>query len=244
MFNRKKKNKPAYRITISGITIDVVKKNIKNLNLRVKPSGQVRISCPVHTRDETVRQFANSKMSWIKKHLSNFQKKRKVHQPVCESGEIHHFFGQPFSLQVREKNEKPRVQIIPPDRLILQVRPGADVSKREMILKEWYRSNLKNEIEKLIRRWEPVMGVKVHDFGVKQMKTRWGTCNIRAKRIWLNLELAKMDHELLEYVVVHEMVHLLERLHNKRFHGFMTRFMPDWKSRKKRLNSESAIGIC
>lgn len=214
------------------------------MNLRVKPSGQVRISCPVQTRDETIRQFANSKMSWIKKHLSNFQKKRPVYQPACVSGEIHQFFGRPFSLQVREKNEKPGVRIIQPDRLCLSVRPGADAQKRKKVLKEWYRSNLKREIELLIRRWEPVMSVKVHDFGVKQMKTRWGTCNIRAKRIWLNLELAKMDPELLEYVVVHEMVHLLERLHNKRFHGYMTRFLPDWKSRKKRLNSQPGIGIC
>ena len=244
MFNRKKKNGSAYRITISGVTIDVVKKNIKNLNLRVKPSGQVRISCPVQTRDESVRQFANSKMSWIKKHLSNFQKKKTVFQPGYKSGEIHHYFGQPFSLRVIEKDEKPKVQIIPQDTLSLYVRPGADFSKREAVLKEWYRSNLKREIERLIRKWEPVMGVVVHDFGVKQMKTRWGTCNIQAKRIWLNLKLAKMNPEFLEYVVVHEMVHLLERLHNQRFHGFMTRFLPDWKSRKKRLNSESGIGIC
>jgi len=244
MFNRIKGNRSAYRITISGITIDVIKKDIKNLNLRIKPTGQIRISCPVHTREESVRQFANSKMSWIKKHLTSFQKKKPVQLPLYKTGEIHFFFGQSFRLNIIEKHEKPAVRVSRQNMITMRIRPGSDSLKREKVLKEWYRSNLKREIETLIRKWEPEMGVKIHDFGVKQMKTRWGTCNIRAKRIWLNLELAKMKPECLEYVVVHEMVHLLERLHNKQFHGFMDRFLPDWRDRKKTLNMNSRISTC
>ncbi len=229
---------------VSGIAIDVIRKDVKNLNLRIKPDGQVRISCPAGTREESIRQFANSKMSWIKRHLSSFQKKKPPRKLHYITGENHLFFGRLFRLNIVERHVKPAVKISGQDSITMYIRPGSKVAKREKVLKEWYRSNLKREINILIKKWELVMGVQVHEFGVKQMKTRWGTCNIRAKRIWLNLELAKMRPECLEYVVVHEMVHLLERLHNQRFHGFMDRFLPDWREWKKILNSKSGIGMC
>ncbi|MEX0608622.1 MAG: SprT-like domain-containing protein [Balneolaceae bacterium] len=111
--------------------------------------------------------------------------------------------------------------------------------KRATVLEEWYRAEIKKEISKLISKWEDPMGVSVKEFGVKRMKTRWGTCNIRDRRIWLNLELAKKSPDCLEYVVVHEMVHLLERLHNKRFHNFMDQFFPEWRQIKKKLNGKN-----
>ncbi len=231
-------------LDISGLKVLVLRKNVKNLNLRVYPADhRVRISVPRRIAEAEIRRFIQAKLPWIKKHLANYRRKPKLQPKKFITGELHPVWGKDLELIVVEKNKPPRV-LVGGDKLKLYIRPGTDQQKRASVLKEWYRQELKQRIPKLIEKWESQMGVKVEEFGVKQMKTRWGTCNIRAHRIWLNLELAKKRPELLEYVVVHEMVHLLERLHNKRFYGFMSHFLPNWKSLKDELNGKSNISDC
>jgi predicted metal-dependent hydrolase len=222
---------------LSGITVEVVRKKVKNINLRVYPSRrEVRISAPWYLKMKVIREFAEAKLPWIKKHFEKVQKVPGTIEPRYESGEIHYYRGQPLELDVSEKNSKPEVTLLPEEKVLqLQVRPVSSIEKREKVLLEWYRGRLKQEIPKLIEKWESPMGVRVSEFGVKQMRTRWGSCNIRARRIWLNLELAKKSPACLESVVVHEMVHLLERLHNKRFYRLMDTFLPDWREIEKEL---------
>ncbi|MFD2531965.1 M48 family metallopeptidase [Gracilimonas halophila] len=230
---------------VSGLEILVIRKNVKNLNLRVYPrEQQIRVSVPRRIPESSVIKFIQSKLSWIRNHLSNYREVPKRVPLQFVSGEKHLFQGKEYKLLVIEKNEAPRVFVSDENILCLQVRPESSQEKRSSVLKEWYRAGLKEEIPLLIEKWEKPMGVLVNEFGVKLMKTRWGTCNIRDRRIWLNLELAKKRPELLEYVVVHEMVHLLERLHNKRFYTFMSTFLPEWKNLKDELNGRSTISDC
>ena len=236
MFRKKARQKTSTLI-VSGIEVEITQKAIKNLYLRVSPStGKVKVSAPLHARRNSLEQFIFSRANWIQKQLD----KKYTHQPIPEleyvSGETHYVDGKPHLLKVIERKGFPDVRLIENGMLALHVRPGSDRKKKQKFLNEWHRGRLKKEIPKLIEKWEPIMGVRVKEFGVKQMKTRWGTCNIRDQRIWLSLELAKKSPNCLEYVVVHEMVHLLERLHNARFHAFMTHFLPDWRERKKELN--------
>jgi predicted metal-dependent hydrolase len=242
MAGKKTYSKSQYQV--SGLQVDVLRKNVKNLNLRVYPAEErVRISVPRRISDHEVVRFIEDKMPWIRKHLSGYKKKARRPSYRFISGEKHFVWGKELELRVIEKEEVPQV-FIENDTLTLQIRPGADKAKRAAVLKEWYRAELKREIPALIEKWEPRMNVQVAEFGVKKMKTRWGTCNIRARRIWLNLELAKKRPPMLEYVVIHEMVHLLERLHSKRFYGFMSKFLPEWKSLKDELNGKSSISDC
>ena len=229
---------------VSGLKINVLRKNVKNLNLRVYPAEhRVRISVPRRVSDPEVTRFIEDKLPWIRKHLAKYRNKPTPKPKEFTSGEIHPVWGNDYKLEVVEKSKPPRIFVVE-NKMVLQIRPGAKKQKRASVIKEWYRDELKQNIPLLIEKWEPLMGVKVQEFGVKQMKTRWGTCNIRARRIWLNLELAKKRPELLEYVVVHEMVHLLERLHNKRFYRFMTEYLPEWKTLKNELNGKSSISDC
>ncbi|WP_421775428.1 M48 family metallopeptidase [Gracilimonas sp.] len=231
-------------LDISGLKVEVQRKNVKNLNLRVYPAERrVKVSIPRRISDSEVANFVESKLPWIHKHMANYRRKPKLQPKKYITGELHPVWGKDLELVVIEMNKPSRIWV-DGDKLKLFIRPETDQQKRASVLKEWYRKELKQTIPELIEKWEPKMDVKVEEFGVKYMKTRWGTCNIQARRIWFNLELAKKRPELLEYVVVHEMVHLLERLHSKRFYNFMTHFLPEWKSLKDELNGKSQILDC
>lgn len=224
-------------IIIGNIKIEVVKKKIKNLHLYVQPpNGRVKITAPIMMKDEIIRDFAASKLSWIKKHQARFQEKEREPKKEYISGEYHYYLGKRYLLNVVHTNKKQGVRIRENNQIDLFVREGSSVEKREHVMREWYRNELKKQVPDLIEKWENKIGVKVNSWGVKLMKTRWGTCNPKARRIWINLELAKKDPRCLEYIVVHEMVHLLERGHNKRFYAYMDQFLPDWKEIKKVLN--------
>jgi len=224
------------QIELGNITADVELKDIKNIHLSVNPpSGKVRISAPQRMDLETIRMFAISKLGWIKKQQTKIQNQQRETPREFRSMESHYFLGKRYLLKVIETDEKPLVAI-KHDTLLLKVRPQTDALQRKIILQEWYREQLKVRVEKLIEKWEEKMQVQVLDFGVKRMKTKWGTCNREAQRIWINLELAKKPVECLEYIVVHEMVHLLERSHNNRFVAFMDQFLPQWPNIKEELN--------
>lgn len=225
-------------LVVNDIAIEVIKKDIKNLHLSVlPPDGRVRISAPQKMADEAIRLFVISKLSWIKKHRAKFEHQERQPEREFVSGESHYFLGERYLLKVIHTNKgKQEVKIRNKTYLDMVVREGATREQRQRVMKEWYRAELKALIPPLIHKWEPIIGVKVEDWGVKLMKTRWGTCNPAAKRIWLNLELAKKNPACLEYIVVHEMVHLLERHHNERFIGYMDNFLPNWRGIKAELN--------
>lgn len=224
-------------ISIENIDIELIRKNIKNVHLSVyPPNGRVRLAVPQRMDDEAARAFAVSKLSWIIKQRKKFSMKEIQLEKEYVSGEKHFFLGICYLLNVVEASGKQHAEIRNSKYIDLYVRPGSSKEKREKVLLEWYRENLKNIIPVYIEKWEEVMKVKVNNFGIKLMKTRWGTCNVRDKRIWINLELAKKNPRCIEYVVIHEMVHLIERSHNDIFKGYMSKFLPNWKSIKDELN--------
>jgi len=231
-----------HQITVDGLVIDVVRKNIKNLHLAVyPPDGRIRVAVPLRVNDEAVRLFTISRLTWIKRQQAKFQAQERQSAREFISGESHYYQGHRYRLNVEYRAGSPSVHIRNNKWLDLFVRSGSDTAERERVLTTWYRRQLKEAIPPLIAKWEPIIGVKVAEWGVKQMKTRWGTCNIKARRIWLNLELIKKPVHCLEYVIVHEMVHLLERHHNDRFNAYMSRFMPLWQYYREELN-RAALG--
>ncbi|NLJ55809.1 MAG: M48 family metallopeptidase [Firmicutes bacterium] len=226
------------KLTVGDLEIELIRKNIKNIHLAVlPPDGRVRVSVPQKQDDEVLRWFIVSKLSWIKKQQAKFKKQKR--QPAREyvSGESHYYLGERYRLNVIYTNKGQQgVELHNRTHLNLFVRENSTKEQRQKVMKEWYRCELKALIPPLIEKWEPLIGVKVNSWGVKLMKTRWGSCNITAGRIWLNLDLAKRNPACLEYIVVHEMVHLLERLHNANFVAYMDRFLPDWRNIKAALN--------
>lgn len=232
-------NTEKHQITVSGIDVDVVRKNIKNLHLGVYPPvGRVRVATPLHINDEAVRLFVISRLTWIKRQRAKFESQERQSAREFVTGESHYYQGQRYLLDVAYHAGPPTVSIRNNSIMDLRVRPGSDTAGRERVLLTWYRRQLKEQIPPLIAKWEAMLGVNVAEWGVKQMKTKWGTCNTEARRIWLNLELIKKPAHCLEYIIAHEMVHLLERHHNERFTAYMNRFMPLWHHYREELNRE------
>lgn len=225
------------QITINNISIDVIYKDIKNMHLAVyPPTGRVRIAAPLHVTDESVRLFAISKLGWIKRHQRKFQKQERETPREYKERESHYFQGKRYLLRIKETQGAGYVVLKGKTYLDLYVKANATLEYKRSVLNGWYRSELKELIPELIEKWEKKIDVKVNDWGIKQMKTKWGSCNIEAKRIWLNLELAKKPAHCLEYIIVHEMVHLLERHHNEQFMALMDHYLPNWKHLKEELN--------
>ena len=223
-------------IDLGEITAEVVQKDIKNIHLSVyPPNGRVKIAAPFRMDLETIRIFAISKLGWIKRQQTKLRNQEREAFREFISRESHYYLGKRYLLKVIQGECRPSVAI-KHDKLILQVMPATNTEQKQILLQEWYREQLKALVPRYIAKWEKVMGVEVAEFGIKKMKTRWGTCNPEAKRIWINLELAKKPLECLEYIVVHEMVHLLERTHNARFIAHMNNFLPQWRSLKEELN--------
>ena len=227
-----------HQIEIGEFTIDVVRKSIKNMHLSVyPPTGRVRIAAPLNVDDEAVKLFAISKLAWIKKNQRKFEDQERQSPRAFVERESHYFEGRRYLLRVTEHDAPPKVIIKTKTHIDLFVRPNTSTEQRQIILNEWYRRHLKNQIPSIIQKWEKIIGVSVSSWGVKLMKTKWGTCNIEDKRIWINLELAKKPLRCLEYIVVHEMLHLVERHHNDNFSSLMDSLIPQWRQYKDELNS-------
>lgn len=224
------------KLKLADISIDVIQKDIKNIHLSVHPpTGRVRISAPLRFDLDTIRVYAISKLGWIRKQQIKFkEQEREAHREFLNR-ESHYFMGKRYLLRITENDAPPKV-VLKHSTLEIHVRPDASLDKKRDTLNDWYRDQLKERVPTIIRRWEKKIGVKVHEFGIKKMRTKWGTCNPKVKRIWLNLELAKKPAECLEYIIVHEMVHLLERLHNDRFITLMDKHMPKWRFFRDELN--------
>ena len=225
-------------ICVAEIEVEVTRKRVRNLNLRIcSPDGRVCMSVPPHVKDANIRRFIVEKLDWIRIQQVKIRARIQPTPLAFVSGELICFMGERYRLAVTENVRESAVLQPEESVLALVVKPGADPSQRESVLYEWYRAELKSLIPLLIAEWEPILGVSVAEWGVKRMKTRWGSCNYHARRIWLNLELAKKSPACLEYVVVHEMVHLLEPSHNKRFYAFMDQFLPLWREYRSELRA-------
>jgi len=226
-----------HSIEVRGMTVDVVRKDIKNLHVAVyPPKGRVRVAVPLRLDDEAVRVAVISRLGWIRRQRKGFEQQDRQSEREMITGESHYVQGRRYRLDVVEHQGPAGVCLPNNTTLRLRVPPGTGRERREAVLHRWYRRRLREQIPELIAKWEPIVGVKVAAWGIKRMKTRWGTCNISDRRIWVNLELAKKPSACLEYIIVHEMVHLLERHHTDRFRDHMDRFMPQWRLQKEVLN--------
>jgi predicted metal-dependent hydrolase len=224
------------KIELGEISVEVVKKDIKNIHLSVyPPAGRVRISAPLRMNLETIRVFAISKLDWIKRQQRKLREQERETPREYLDRESHYVWGKRYLLKVAPSDEAPAVEL-EGARMLLRVRPGASDEKKRSIVEEWYRERIKQVVPALIAKWEPIVGVNVKRFFVQRMKTKWGSCNHNSGSIRLNTELAKKPPECLEYIVVHEMVHLLETTHNHRFTTLMDRFMPKWRFCRAELN--------
>lgn len=224
------------QIRLGNIAVDVVFKDVKNVHLSVyPPSGRVRIAAPLRMNRDTVRVYALSKLSWIKQQQKKLRAQERETPREYLDRESHYVWGKRYLLKVVKHDAAPMVEL-KHSKLIMRVRPGADEEAKQAILDEWYRKQLKVAVAAMIAKWAPLMGVKVARFFVQRMKTKWGSCNAGAGSIRLNTELAKKPRECLEYIVVHELAHLLEPTHNQRFVTLMDRFMPKWRFYKRELN--------
>ena len=226
-----------HSISVSGIDIELVRKDIKNLHIGVyPPEGRVRVAAPLLLDDDAVRLAVISKLSWIKKQKRNFKEQPRQSKREFVQRESHYFLGRRYLLNVIEHDGPAKVEIRSARKMDLFVRQGMDTEQREKVLNEWYRRELKARIPPLIEKWEETIGVQIAEWGVKRMKTKWGTCIAQSRTIWLNPELAKKNPRCLDYIVVHELTHLLERGHGERFVALMNENMPDWRTRRDELN--------
>lgn len=224
-------------VFFSGINAELIQKSVRNISISIlPPDGRVRITAPLRTDISVVLRFASAKADWIRKHREKILQRPVQPRKKFTDGEVHDLLGKNYRLVLRQDMRSGAAVVHYEAR---EIHTSALISSdsRRLSLERLFRRELNKLIPGLISKWEPVMNVKVHAYGIKKMKTRWGTCNVKAQRIWLNLELAGKPVECLEYIVVHEMVHLLERNHTKRFYALMDRFMPEWKQVKKILDN-------
>lgn len=239
------KTKPLMQISqlvMSDISIQVTRKHIKNLHLRITPaSGEVQVSAPLHLTDAQIKASLQPRLAWIREKQALLAQRPVLPTKIFETGEQHRFLGRSYALVVTESSLKSAKVVLNEAelRLYLYVPYQASVELKAKTVDAFYRQALKNLIPSLLEKWQPIMGVEALDWGVKSMKTRWGTCNTRDKRVWLSLMLAKMPVECIEYVMVHELVHLLERNHTPRFHALMTQFSPNWPALQQQLNQSA-----
>lgn len=229
-------------IKIAEIDVEIVRKDIKNIHFGVyPPSGRVRVAVPINVDDEAVRIAVISKLPWIRKQIQSFQNQERQSRREYVSRESHYYLGKRYLLSIQEEKGKQGISIHKSKGMILFVRPGSTAERREKILTEWYRDELKKIVAARIEKWETDLGVTVKAFGVRKMKTRWGSCNPKAGRILINLEMIKKPERCIDYIVLHEMAHLIEKRHNDRFREILTHHMPRWQTYRDELN-EAPLG--
>lgn len=223
-------------ITMDDITVHITRKRIKNMYLRVHSStGDVSISAPLKLSMDVIHNHLSSKRAWIHAARARIARREPAQPLSMETGAKHHFLGKTYDLVIHPDSNPKKIVI--EDGVIHGFLQSLTQPARHQCLLNWYKQQMQALLPGLITKWEPIIGVSVNAWGIKVMKTRWGSCNVIAKRIWLNLNLIKKPLICLEYVLVHEMVHLLEANHSKRFYAYMERFMPQWREHQRLLES-------
>jgi predicted metal-dependent hydrolase len=228
----------ARSLNISGLRVAVVRKNIKNLHLGVyPPDGRVRVAAPLAVSDAAVRVAVIGKLRWIHRQRSAFDRQAREDAREMVSGESRYYQGRRYRLEVVPAPGAIRIRV--KSRRILEMRATrlSNAEQRTVALQRWCRERLRDLVPPLLERWQARLGVAVSAWGIKKMKTKWGSCNAHARRVWLNLELAKKSPECLEYVLVHELAHLLAPHHDERFRALMDRHVPRWRLCRKELNA-------
>ena len=226
----------ASSLTVGGLRVDVVHKDIKNLHIGVYPPlGTVRVAAPRRLDNEQIRLAIVQRLSWIKRKRQQLQDAERQSERDMVTGETHNVWGVRHRLTVVERPGKREVSVHR-NRLLLKIPAESDAALRRRVLEDWYRAQLRARVPALLARWEPKVGRTVDQWQIKRMKTKWGSCNPEAARLWFNVELAKKSPLCLEYIVVHEMVHLVERTHGERFISLMDLLLPDWRLRRDQLN--------
>ncbi|MFD6677725.1 M48 family metallopeptidase [Rhodococcus zopfii] len=224
-------------LTIRGIDIDVIYKDIKNLHIGVyPPMGRVRVAAPKRLDDDQVRLAVIQRLPWIKRQRDKLRSAERQSEREMVTGESHYVWGVRRRLKVVERPGRAHFEI-DGERLVLYVPAGTSAEKRRAYLDKWYRDQLCQEIPDLIAKWEQALDVTVPKWTIRRMKTKWGSCNRETRHIWFNAELAKKHPDCLEYIVVHEMTHYFERNHGERFTSLMDQYLPDWRSRREQLNA-------
>ena len=223
-------------IRLGDIAIAVTRKDIKHVHLSVHPpEGRVTLVAPAGTRLEVVHAYAASKLGWIRDQQARLQAQARETPRRFVTRESHYVWGKRYLLSVIERDRKPSVTL-DHRRITLAVRPGSDRAKREAVMHKWHKSLLHDAVPPLIRQWEPRLRVRVAAYFLQRMKTRWGSCNHGARHIRLNTELVKKPKDLLEYVIVHEMLHLIEPTHSERFVTLLNKHYPTWREARAELN--------
>lgn len=224
-------------LTVRGIDVDVVYKDIKNLHIGVYPPvGRVRVAAPERLDDDQVRLAVIQRLPWIKRQREELQATERQSLREMVTGESHYVWGNRLRLKVVERPGRPHIEI-DGNRLLLYARPEDTAEQRRALLDQWYRDQLRQALPELISTWEERLELSVPKWSIRRMKTKWGSCNRESRHIWFNTELAKKHPNCLEYILVHEMAHYLERSHGERFTKLMDGFLPDWRSRRDQLNA-------
>ncbi|MEO5330484.1 MAG: M48 family metallopeptidase [Magnetococcus sp. YQC-5] len=228
----------SHHITVGGIQVEVVRKAIKNLHLGVyPPQGRVRVAAPLVINDEAVRLAVIDKLVWIKRQQARFAAQQRQSQREMVNGESHYYLGRRYRLRLHEQTGTAHVVVGGVAFIDLFVPPGTTPEQREAILSNWYRVQLKQMIPPLLEKWQAILNLQIAFWGIRKMKTKWGSCNATMRRLWFNLELVKKPKQCLEYIVVHELLHLLERHHNDYFTDLLDAHIPQWRETREILNS-------
>lgn len=224
------------QLNVGGYVIDVTRKNVRRINLSLYgPAASIRVSAPRHCPDAEITDFVRSKLAWLDRHIKLYQLQQRFSAPEYVQGETIFLQGRRYTLNVLENASLNRIVAQEDGRIELYLKPGTSPAKRQLLMQNWYRALLEARMALLILTWQERLGVQASAWGIKRMKTRWGSCSIAAKRIWINLELARRSDFCLEYIIVHELLHLLERGHGPAFHALMDRYLPDWHEREREL---------
>lgn len=223
-------------LVFNDIEIELTFKSIKNIHLSVHPPfGRVTLSAPAHIDREQLRVYLTTKLSWIRKEQKKIRLQEREPQHLFISGESHYLFGKRYLLKITEATSRPKV-ILHHSKIELVVPFNSSQIYREEKLYQWYRKQLRKVLQDIIDKQSTIMNVCPQKYGIRKVKTKWGSCNDSAQSLWFNIELVKKPIECIEYIVIHELVHLLERHHNKNFVTLMNKYLPNWQLRKKLLN--------
>jgi predicted metal-dependent hydrolase len=222
---------------LNNIRIEVERRPIKTMRLTVyPPDGKVKIAAPLSVGARMIRDFAVSKLAWIEKHRARFMT-RPEEKNLFIDGEIHYIWGQPFPLELIQRKGHPKIEI-QDRRLLMYVPPGTERTKKQRLFEKWRHGLVQTAALRIVAKWEPVLRIKINGLFYRKMKTHWGSCNYGRKTIRLNTELGGKSPEYLEYVILHEMIHIIEPSHNRNFYRLLGQYYPEWKTLRKKMNQD------